>query len=205
MIKKIQENIYYQICGFMLEELNLGGSELLIYAILYSFSSGDNGFYGSYEYLCRLSGLSQSTVKRILKNLINKRLIIKHIKDGSTKYKVTRENKRSLQTITPPSSDYLYGNWKEKIPPPTKVRREDRSLYDYIMCKGRPVHEFYSITDVGIVKMTPEQYCYLLRLVGEDKLFDYIEYVEAKIKSGEYKCVPDYKLIKKWILEDTAL
>lgn len=206
MIKEISQNTYYPIYIFMIEELGLGGSELLIYAILYAFNENKGNFYGSHEYLSRLSGLSMSTVKRTLKILLNKGLIMKSKYNGHTIYKVVKTPPPSTPTTqnvhapAPPERD-----WKAEIPTPRRVKRGEATLYDFIGDEGRPIHEFYEITENGIVKMTPDQFFYLITLVGEDKVMDYINRVEEKVLSGEYQSAPDYKLIKKWILEDTAL
>ena len=206
MIKEVSQNTYYPIYIFMIEELGLGGSELLIYAILYAFNKNKGIFYGSHEYLSHLSGLSMSTVKRTLKILYNKGLIMKGKENGHTIYKLVKTPPPSPPTTqnvpapAPPERD-----WKAEIPTPRRVKHGEATLYDFIGDEGRPIHEFYEITENGIVKMTPEQFFYLITLVGEDKLMDYITRVEEKILCGEYQCAPDYKLIKKWILEDTAL
>ena len=74
------ENKSYSYCihAFMHRELGLGGSELLIYAIIYSFSIGGKGvFYGSVDYLAEASGVSYSTARRALARLVEGRLIEK--------------------------------------------------------------------------------------------------------------------------------
>lgn len=207
MIKKIPEKTFYPIHSFMLEELGLGGSELLIYAIIHAFNDNKGSFYGSHEYLSRLSGLSISTVKRVLNSLIIKKLIEKSCVDGFPTYIITNTNKdiHPDTTISPKSTNPPPRNWKAEIPTPRRVKRGEATLYDFIGDEGRPIHEFYEITENGIVKMTPDQFFYLITLVGEDKVMDYIKRVEEKVLGGEYQCVPDYKLFKKWILEDTAI
>lgn len=189
----------------MIEELGLGGSELLIYAILYAFNENKGNFYGSLEYLSRLGGLSISTVKRTLKILHNKGLIIKSKDNGHTIYKVVKTPPTSTPTIQNLHAPTPQRDWKAEIPTPRRVKRGEATLYDFIGDEGRPRHEFYEITENGIIKMTPEQFFYLITLVGEDKVMDYITRAEQKVLGGEYQCIPDYKHIKKWILEDTAL
>ena len=70
---------YYVIQGWMLNELNLRGHELLIYAIIYGFSQdGQSWFNGSLQYLANCTGISKITVHKILKELVKKELITKH-------------------------------------------------------------------------------------------------------------------------------
>ena len=207
MIHKIPEKSFYPIYGYMLEKLNLGGSELLVYAILNSFSRANSSYYGSQEYLSRLSGLSISTVKRAIKSLISKNLIEKIIQDGFLSYRIVtqKSNPPSIEAELEEQAKNFGKIKRKEIPSPTVVELYNETLSDYIPQKGRPTYEFYDITSNGIVQMTPDQYFFLVSLVGEDRLHEYIERLESKVLSGEYQCAPDYKLIKKWILEDTAL
>ena len=61
----------------MINELNLKGSDLLIYAIIYGFSQGDKYYNGSIKYLTEFTALSSSTVYESINRLIDKGLIIK--------------------------------------------------------------------------------------------------------------------------------
>lgn len=68
----------YSICGWMINELKLNGNELLVYAIIYSYSrNGLNKFYGSLDYLAKYTNASRMTIIRSIKNLLNKNLILK--------------------------------------------------------------------------------------------------------------------------------
>ncbi len=76
---KISTN-YITIAGWMREDLDLKGVELIIYAIIYGFSQIQNStetFNGSLAYLCEWTGASRSTVIRALNSLVEKKLIIK--------------------------------------------------------------------------------------------------------------------------------
>lgn len=71
-------------CGFMVrrfhtEVLGLRGSELIVFALLYSFSQANLGkgiFSGSCSYIAEATGLSLSTVRRALTELARKKLIV---------------------------------------------------------------------------------------------------------------------------------
>lgn len=71
-------------CGFMVrrfhtEVLGLRGSELIVFALLYSFSLTNLGkgvFSGSCSYLAETTGLSLSSVRRALAGLVEKKLVI---------------------------------------------------------------------------------------------------------------------------------
>ena len=86
---KLKDDSNFQIYGWMATKLKLKGNELLIYAIIYSFSRNDNGngvFNASTAYLCEWIGATKKTVVEAIANLINKDLIIK-LEDNSQKRK----------------------------------------------------------------------------------------------------------------------
>ena len=67
---------YLTIPRWMVSPLNLSGDELLIFAIIYSFSQdGRSKYEGTTKYLSQWTGKSKDTVLRILKRLRNKGLI----------------------------------------------------------------------------------------------------------------------------------
>lgn len=69
---------YYSVFGFMITDLGLSGSELIVYAIIYKFSSdGVNKFFGSQKYLADWANMSDRNVRNALNSLLNKGLIIK--------------------------------------------------------------------------------------------------------------------------------
>lgn len=75
---KIKDENYYVIHGWMLNQLNLKGVQLQIYAIVYGFSQcEDVEFTGSLSYLCEFTGTSKPTVIKALNDLQEKGLIFK--------------------------------------------------------------------------------------------------------------------------------
>lgn len=65
---------YYKVYDFMYEDLNLSGTDLYVFAILYSFKE----YKGSISYLAKAVGVkSTTTVQSSLKRLINLGLIKK--------------------------------------------------------------------------------------------------------------------------------
>ena len=69
---------YIVIQGWMINELNLKGNDLLIYALIYRYSQdGVHKFYGSLQYLADWTNSTISGVQNNLKNLVNSNLIIK--------------------------------------------------------------------------------------------------------------------------------
>lgn len=78
-MSKINNENYILIQGWMVNELNLKGNELLIYAIIYGFSQTENQLYsGSLQYLADWTNSSKQGVILNLKSLISKGLIVKN-------------------------------------------------------------------------------------------------------------------------------
>ena len=105
---KVKDDSNFQIYGWMVTQLKLKGNELLIYAIIYSFSQNNNGdgiFNASTAYLCEWTGLSQRAVINCLIRLIENNLIIK-IEDNSLKRKpsVYKINEDKLKLTTEKNS-----------------------------------------------------------------------------------------------------
>lgn len=75
----INDKSYIHIGGWMLNELHLKWSELIIYATIFSFTNwtDDHCFHWSAEYLWERTWISRSNVMKNLKKLENKWLIIK--------------------------------------------------------------------------------------------------------------------------------
>ena len=106
---KLKDDSNFQIYGWMATKLKLKGNELLIYAIIYSFSRNDNGngvFNASTAYLCEWTGLARKNVINCLSNLVSRNLIIK-LENNSLKrkpnvYGINKsilDNKTSYETL----------------------------------------------------------------------------------------------------------
>lgn len=77
-MSKLNDENYYQISGWMINRLQLKGTELQVFAIIYGFSQdGESMFGGSLNYLCDWVGASRPTIIKALKDLVGKEYIIK--------------------------------------------------------------------------------------------------------------------------------
>lgn len=66
----VKNENFYTVFGWMLNELNLRGSDLVVYAIIYSFSQdGESEFKGSLAYISEFTGVSEKTIHRSLAHL----------------------------------------------------------------------------------------------------------------------------------------
>ena len=74
----IKPENYIVIQGWMRTELDLSGTDLMMYAIIYGFSQTENQrFTGSLKYASEWLGCSKNTIVNSLKSLISKGLIVK--------------------------------------------------------------------------------------------------------------------------------
>lgn len=75
---KINTDDYIHIPAWLMTELKLNGNELLIAAVIHSFSrNGQGKFYGSSAYLSGLLNISSQTVFSTLQKLTQKNIILK--------------------------------------------------------------------------------------------------------------------------------
>ena len=93
---------YIVVQGWMVTELNLSGTELLIFAIIYGFSQdGVSCFEGSWSYLAEWANASKSTVYRTLKNLLDKGYITKTERSaGYIEYRAIRPSQIASESAT---------------------------------------------------------------------------------------------------------
>lgn len=77
-MKNNRGSSYILIQDWMVDELNLKGNELLIYAIIHGFSQdGETHFTGSLRYLMKWTNSSKTNTIKVLKSLTEKGLIQK--------------------------------------------------------------------------------------------------------------------------------
>lgn len=113
-MSRIKDENYFQVSGWMLNRLQLKGTELCVYAIIYGFTQdGDNWFDGSRQYLADFTGVSKTAIDNALARLVEKGLLVKNeVFQNSVKF--NRYKVYPLQeTCTPPK------NFCEK--PPKKL------------------------------------------------------------------------------------
>lgn len=106
----IDNDNYILITGWMVNELELSGSELFVYALIYGFSQdGESKFNGSRKYIADWFKCSLPTIDKALNGLIEKKLIIKEEEYiNGVKFNKFRIDKETLQGIKK-----FYGGSKE--------------------------------------------------------------------------------------------
>ena len=120
----MKSNNYIVIQGWMCNELNLKGNELLIFALIYGFSQdGISKFIGGRKYIANTFNISLPTVDKALQGLLEKEYVIKEeFNDFMTpnQYYVNLEVVKKLyegskETLLGGSKETLLNNTSNKI------------------------------------------------------------------------------------------
>ena len=87
-----EQDDFILVRRFMSTELGIQSkNEMLLYALIYSYSDGGSAFYGTTEYLAKRLGSSKSRIIKVLNEMVSKGLIIKKT-SGRFNFYVTNFN-----------------------------------------------------------------------------------------------------------------
>lgn len=131
----VRDENYFQVSGWMINNLHLKGIALEVYAIIYGFSQdGESEFTGSLQYLCDFTGgTSKPTIIKALKELTEKGYIIRreeYINNVQfNRYKANLPllkffNGGSKEILTRGSKEILTGGSKETLPNNKSINKE---------------------------------------------------------------------------------
>lgn len=133
----MEDHNFYQVQGWMVNNLNLKGNELICYAVIYSFSQDEESkFMGGVKYLCGWLNASEPTVISVLEKLVAKGLIeptpvitktCKRVYYQVTKDSLVRGYLRNLSKGTKDSLGTLYNNNNNNIDN-NKEKRDNNKL-----------------------------------------------------------------------------
>lgn len=137
---------YIVILPWMREDLDLKGNELLVYALIHSFSQEAQGcFFGSLDYVAKACGCTIRTAQNTLKDLVNKGLIHKR--------EIWENGVKMCQySIVPQGMEKISGVWKnfpggmekisiggmEKITPNNKTTIDNKKIVKGIPALSLP-------------------------------------------------------------------
>ena len=115
-MKNIKDN-YIVIQGWMVQDLNLSGNELMTFALIYGFcQDNESEFTGSINYVCTWLNCTRPTAAKALKGLTDKELIIKNVVNLNgvqfNRYKINIEGVKKLYWG---SKESLQGGSKESL------------------------------------------------------------------------------------------
>ena len=206
---KVRRENYIVVQGWMVTELGLKGSELIIYACIYGFSQAENQVVsGSLQYLADWTNCTKQGVLKALKSLMEKGYIAKNEKliNGVKfcEYYATKFN-RVLNKVEYPIQQSLPNNIEYKkdnnIVATTTAREEDENELKFV---GGTLGK-------GVVMMTDAQFDNLCEKLSLDEINTYFEKLANYIlfiqeKTGQPPAIKShYSKILEWIEEDRRL
>lgn len=110
----IKSTNYFVVSGWMVNELELKGNELLTYAIIYGFTQdGNQWFEGSRHYLASFINVDVRSMGDILKRLVEKKLLIKdtvYLENGSLYVRYKAYNPITIEN----GEIWIDIDWEEK-------------------------------------------------------------------------------------------
>ena len=109
------DNNYIVILDFMVRDLKLKGSELLVYALIYGFSQdGESKYYGSRRYIADWFNCSLPTIDKALNRLLEKGIIFKHeeVINGVkfNRFSASKETLQGIKNLYRGSKETLHNN-----------------------------------------------------------------------------------------------
>ncbi len=149
------------IQGWMVNELNLSGHELLTYALIYGFSQdGESEYRGSISYLCKFLNCTRKTAIKVLSNLTESNLITKReIYENNQKfcrYKAIKvpsvDSKLPSGKITPPIVESLHHPSGEFTLPPSGNITPHNTISLDNKDDTNNLHKDNTVVDVEILK-----------------------------------------------------
>lgn len=128
----VKNENYFQVSGWMINELHLKGAELCVYAIIYGFSqSGEYQFTGSKQYLADFVGVTKRAIIDILANLVKKGVIEKReVMNGNIKrsyYKALLPSEKSSLVKNLHQCNF-FTDTSEKTSPNNKVYNKEKKM-----------------------------------------------------------------------------
>lgn len=92
----MSNNNHFTILGWMLNECELSGNELLCYAYIYGLTQDHSVFCGTTETISEYIGISKETARKIISGLVDKNLLLKqeHLFNGKKISTLTTKTKK---------------------------------------------------------------------------------------------------------------
>lgn len=97
---------YITIQGWMVNELNLKGNELIVYALIYGFSQDEEStFNGSYEYISNSLNITRRATISLIEKLEKNRLVKKIHHQYGNSYQVVKKIHHTSEKNSPVASE----------------------------------------------------------------------------------------------------
>lgn len=185
----MQSNNYIVIQGWMCNELELKGNELLVFALIHGFSQdGVSKYYGGRKYIADTFNISLPTVDKALQGLLDKEYIAKHISGDYIHPDSYWVNLEVVKKLYEGSKETLHGGSKETLlnkdskQTDSKKRnssKEELQNFSFGSKQSKPKKENLYTKCVQLI----DSYDFSLWGSIRDKLMDYLRFrLEVKDK-----------------------
>jgi hypothetical protein len=113
----IKDSNYINIQGWMVSNLKLSGTELIIFALIYGFSQdGESEFEGANKYICDWTNATRPTIRKNIKKLIAKGLIIRtEIVKNKLQFNTYKVSFQGVNKFAQGGQETLGGGGKETL------------------------------------------------------------------------------------------
>ena len=123
----MKSNNFVVIQGWMCNELDLKGNELLVFALIHGFSQdGESLFRGSREYIADTFNISKPTVDKTLSSLVSKNYLIKIESDDFSTPNAYAVNIDLVKKLYMGGKETLLGGSKETLLNKTSNKKESK-------------------------------------------------------------------------------
>lgn len=206
----IKNENYVTIQGWMVNELNLKGNELFVYAVIYSFCQDENSkFSGSLDYLAKWTNSTKQGVLKNLKNLLEKNLIEKEevIENGVKFVKYATKFNGVLNKVEWGIKQSLMGvlnkvelGIKQSLPNNIEDNIEDNIENNINIKEDKKNEKKLNYGEFKNVKLTDKEY-EKLKEIYADKLTNAIETLSSYLASKGDKYKSHYAVLGKhnWV------
>ena len=111
---------YCNIQGWMIEDLHLGGNELIVYAVIFGFCRDGSSWYKlSQEYVAKWCGITTRGLRKILKSLEEKGLLLikYHGKGEVSEYRALKPDDDEVEELSSASTGTEFRQYRNSVPP----------------------------------------------------------------------------------------
>jgi len=179
--------------GWMVNELELSGNELIVYGIIFGQSQYGvkNGFFSSNEIIKEWTGIKEEEINQIIKNLSEKRLIKKNVV-------ITNKQKKYFYTAETKSCKILNDTVNDTVKDTVNIKKNSSNLENAILVKIKEemgcVADPFDVTIAQKIIQVCKQYS-----LSDSEIMEYIEwsvqYCKKKPKEDIYNYY--YKFAEK--------
>jgi DNA-binding transcriptional regulator GbsR (MarR family) len=193
----------------MQDKMGLGGVNLRVYALIYSFTKAGKDCHASIEYIAERVDASYKSVQLALKYLVEKGYVTKTVKKPKrpsvyvaiTDMPIT--DCRLNDTKLPMESEKTTDNNKDNNKEDNTNINIHSFIKEYYKDKPRPIQPFGS---KKLVMMTLHEYTNLLRAAGVLPTLRYVRLLENRIIANRLPVSSDhYQMIIGWAREDNLI